>query len=194
MLDFETLALGTTPTLLTLGIAKFNPLGNELKDPKMEVLYLRLDIESQTAIGREMNDETVAWWARQSKEAQEEAFGEPTPENPRYPIQEALHKIYKFCDGAKRVWSNGSIADVVWAETAFRQIDRNPPWKFWEVRDFRTAIDLGFNPNMPTVTSHHALEDAVNQAIAIQNVYRQLAACHQADGTLVVPFTNWKKR
>lgn len=193
MIDMETLALGTQPTILTIGACKFDPFGDEQKNPAMEVFYIRLDIESQTAIGREVNDSTVEWWGKQSPEAQEEALGEPTADNPRYTITEAFDKLHKFCWGAKRTWSNGSIADAVWAETAFKQIGRNTSWKFWEVRDVRTAFDMGFNPNMPPVTSHHALEDAVNQAIGIQNVYRQLAACRQPDGSPVVPFTNWKK-
>lgn len=193
MLDFETLAVGTQPVILTIGAAKFDPLGNEATDPQMEVLYLRLDIESQTLLGREINDGTVEWWGRQTKEAQEEALGEPTDNNPRYSVLEGLDKLYKFCWGCKRVWSNGSIADVVWAETAYRQLERNTPWKFYEVRDVRTAFDLGINPNMPSVTAHNALEDAINQAIGIQNVYRNLRNYSDNSGVYLEPFKNWKK-
>jgi hypothetical protein len=194
MLDLETLALGTQPTILTMGVCKFDPLGNELTNPEMEVFYVRIDLESQEVIGREVNDSTVEWWGKQSPEAQEEALGDSTPDNPRYTIQEAFDKLYKFCWGAKRVWSNGSIADVVWAETAFKQLGRTTPWKFWEVRDVRTAFDIGINPNMPPVTSHHALEDAVNQAISIQNVYRTLQNYSDNSGVYLEPFKDWKKR
>ena len=194
MIDCETLATGTQPVILTLGACKFDPLGDEIRNPKMEVLYLRLDIESQTAVGREVNDDTIAWWARQTVEAQEEALGDPTTDNPRYTLTEALDSLYKFCWGAQTVWSNGATADIIWLETAFKQVNRAQPWKFWQVRDHRTIIDIGFNPSMPTVTAHNALEDAVNQAIGVQNVFRQLAACRQPDGSPVVPFVNWKKR
>jgi hypothetical protein len=194
MLDFETLATGTQPTILTMGACKFDPLGNELTNPDMEVFYVRIDLESQEAIGREVNEDTIAWWANQSKEAQEEALGDGTPDNPRYTIQEAFDRLYKFCWGAKRVWSNGATADVVWSETAFRQVNKAIPWKFWEIRDVRTAFDIGINPNMPPVTAHHALEDAVNQAIGIQNVYRTLQNYSDNSGQYLEPFKNWKKR
>ena len=194
MIDCETLATGTQPVILTLGACKFDPVGNEITNPQMEVLYLRIDLESQTAIGREVNDDTIAWWARQTPEAQEEALGDATENNPRYTLTEAMDKLYKFCWGAKTVWSNGATADVVWLETAFRQVNKAIPWKFWEVRDHRTIVDIGFNPSMPPVTAHNALEDAVNQAIGVQNVFRQLAACRQSDGSPVVPFKSWKKR
>ncbi len=194
MIDCETLATGTQPVILTLGACKFDPLGDEIKNPKMEVLYLRLDIESQTAVGREVNDDTIAWWARQTPEAQEEALGDPTPENPRYTLTEALDRLYKFCWGAKTVWSNGLTADVVWLETAFKQVNKAVPWKFWQTKDCRTAYSLGIDPKLPAVTAHNALEDAVNQAIAIQTVYRQLATCTLPDGTRIAPFTEFKKR
>jgi hypothetical protein len=194
MIDFETLATGTQPTILTMGACKFDPLGNELTNPDMEVFYVRIDLESQEAIGREVNEDTIAWWARQSPEAQEEALGDGTPDNPRYTIQEAFDRLYKFCWGAKRVWSNGATADVVWSETAFRQVNKAIPWKFYEIRDVRTAFDIGINPNMPPVTAHHALEDAVNQAIGIQNVYRTLQNYSDNSGQYLEPFKNWKKR
>jgi hypothetical protein len=193
MIDMETLATGVQPTILTIGACKFNPFGDEIKQSEMEVLYLRLDIESQTALGRDLNDDTVDWWGRQTPEAQEEALGEGTPDNPRYSLEEAMDRLYKFCWGAKRVWSNGATADIIWAETAFKQIERANPWKFWEIRDVRTAFDLGINPNMPPVTAHNALEDAINQAIGIQNVYRTLRNCTFNDGTYIEPFKDWKK-
>jgi hypothetical protein len=187
MIDMETLATGTNPVMLTIGACKFDPLGDELNKPEMEVLYLRLEIEDQISLGREVNDSTIEWWGRQTADAQQEALGNGTSDNPRYSAEEAFDKLYKFCWGAKRVWSNGAGADIVWCETMFPKIQRAIPWKFWEVRDVRTAFDLGINPNMPPVTAHNALEDAINQAIGIQNVYRQLSQ-------YVEPFKDWKKR
>ena len=187
MIDMETLATGTKPVILTIGACKFDPLGDEIKRPQMEVLYLRLEIDDQTAVGRDVNEDTIGWWGRQTAKAQDEALGDGTPDNPRYTLHEAMERLYRFCWGAKRVWSNGATADIIWAETAFVQVERAIPWKFWEIRDVRTAFDLGINPEMPPVTAHNALEDAINQAIGIQNVYRQLSQ-------YVEPFKDWKKR
>jgi hypothetical protein len=194
MIDMETLATGTQPVMLTIGACKFDPFGDEVKRSEMEVLYIRLDIDSQVAVGRDVNDDTIDWWGRQTPEAQEEALGDGTPDNPRYTLAEAMDQLYKFCWGAKRVWSNGSVADIIWAESAFKQVERANPWKFWEIRDVRTAFDLGINPNMPPVTAHNALEDAINQAIGIQNVFRTLQNCTDNSGTYIEPFKDWKKR
>jgi len=76
--------------------------------------------------------------------------------------------------GAKRVWSHGSAFDIIILEHIFGKIQKAVPWKFWEVRDTRTLFELGIDPVRPPVLKHHALEDAWNQAVGVQNVYRVL--------------------
>ena len=186
MIDLET--LNTTPdaTILTIGAVKFDPFGSEIKEPAMDSFYCKVDLDSCDRIGLTTSDDTIAWWAGQSKEAQEAAFD---PEG-RIDIEDAFQQLYKFCWGAKRVWSNGSCFDIIICENVFRKINRAIPWKFWEVRDVRTAFDLGINPLRPPVTAHHALEDAWNQAVGIQNVYNTLRTSTTKHGDYIAPFAN----
>jgi hypothetical protein len=186
MIDLET--LNTTPdaTILTIGAVKFDPFGSEIKEPAMDSFYCKVDLDSCDRIGLTTSDDTIAWWAGQSKEAQEAAFD---PEG-RIDIEDAFQQLYKFCWGAKRVWSNGSCFDIIICENVFRRINRAVPWKFWEVRDVRTAFDLGINPQRPPVTAHHALEDAWNQAVGIQNVYNTLRTSTTYSGEMLSPFAN----
>jgi hypothetical protein len=186
MIDLETLATSTDAAILTIGAVKFDPFGRELKEPAMDSFYVRVDLDSCHEIGLVTNDDTIAWWANQSKEAQDEAFSEGN----RIHISDAMAQLYKFCWGAKRVWSNGAAFDVVICETVFKRIGKAVPWNFWQVRDVRTAFDLGINPIRPPVTAHHALEDAWNQAVGIQNVYNVLRTSTTADGNYVAPFAN----
>jgi hypothetical protein len=72
------------------------------------------------------------------------------------------------------VWSNGAGFDVVIMEHIFRKINKAYPWSFWAVRDCRTIYDLGIEANRPPVLKHHALEDAWNQAVGVQNVLKEL--------------------
>ena len=185
MIDLET--LNTTPdsTILTIGAVKFDPFGSEIKEPKMDSFYVKVDLDSCDRIGLTTNDDTIAWWANQSKEAQEAAFD---PDG-RISIEDAFAQLYKFCWGAKRVWANGSCFDIIICEHVFRKIGRAIPWSFWEVRDVRTAFDLGINPQRPPATAHHALEDAWNQAVGIQNVYNTLRTSTTSGGTYIAPFS-----
>jgi hypothetical protein len=186
MIDLETLATSTDAAILTIGAVKFDPFGREAQEPSMTPFYVRVDLDSCDEIGLVTNDDTIAWWANQSKEAQEEAFNT----DDRIHIRDAFEQLYKFCWGAKRVWSNGSCFDIVICEHVFKKVNRAVPWKFWEVRDVRTAFDLGINPLRPPVTAHHALQDAWNQAVGIQNVYNTLRTSTTKDGDYIAPFAN----
>jgi hypothetical protein len=186
MIDLETLATSSDAAILTIGAVKFDPFGREDQEASMTPFYVRVDLDSCHEIGLVTNDDTIAWWANQSKEAQEEAF---TTED-RIHIRDAFEQLYKFCWGSKRVWSNGAAFDVVICETVFKRLNKAVPWSFWQVRDVRTAFDLGINPQRPPVTAHHALQDAWNQAVGIQNVYNTLRTSTTSEGKYIAPFAN----
>lgn len=170
MIDLETLATSSDAAILTIGAVKFDPFGNDVENPQCEKFYVKVDLDSCNDINLTVSDDTIEWWATQSKEAQDEAFN---PDG-RVSIHDAFADLYKFCWGAQRVWSNGAGFDIVICETVFKRIHKAIPWKYWQVRDVRTMFDLGIDPQRPTVTAHNALADAEAQAICIQNVCRVL--------------------
>ena len=184
MIDLETLATSTDAVILTIGAVRFDPFGSDIKEPAMDSFYVKVDIDSCDELGLVSNDDTIAWWAQQSKEAQAEAF----EGDDRVHIREAFDRLYKFCWGAKRVWSNGAAFDVPICEHVYKKLNKAIPWSFWAVRDVRTAFDLGINPNRPPVLAHHALQDAWNQAVGIQNVYNTLRTSTTSGGTYINPF------
>ena len=170
MIDLETLATSSEAAILTIGAVKFDPFGNGIDNSHNNKLYLKVDLDSCHDINLEVNDDTISWWASQSPDAIEEAFGSDN----RIQITDAFADLYKFCWGAQRVWSNGAGFDIVICETVFKRIHKAIPWNYWQVRDVRTMFDLGINPQRPAVTAHNALADAEAQAICIQNVCRIL--------------------
>jgi DNA polymerase III epsilon subunit-like protein len=188
MIDLETLATSPNAAVLTIGAVKFDPFNNDMDNPNCQKLYLRVDLDSCDEFGLEVNEDTIAWWANQSKEAQEEAF---TPDG-RIHVRDAFNQLYKFCWGAKRVWSHGASFDTVICENIFKKLNKACPWKFWEVRCTRTLFDIGINPERPPVLKHHALEDAWNQTIGVQNVFQRLRSSTQFNGNLISPFANQK--
>jgi len=183
MIDLETLATTPDAAILSIGAVKFDPFGQELKEPEMESFYLRVDIDSCDRLGLVTSNDTLNWWSNQSKEAQDEAFG---LEN-RVDIIDAMNQLYKFCWGCKRVWSHGAGFDIVIMENIFRSIQKAAPWNFWQVRDTRTLFDIGINPDRPEVLAHHALHDAYNQAVGVQNVFNRLRTASSIDGKLINP-------
>ena len=186
MIDLETLDVLPTASILTIGAVRFDPFGDDVNDPDCDKFYVKVDLDSCDRYGCTVSQDTVEWWSKQSQAAQDEAF---SPEG-RIPIESAMDQLYKFCWGGKRVWSHGAGFDVIILEHLFRKVGKAIPWSFWEVRDTRTLFDLGINPNRPPVLKHHALEDAWNQAVGVQNVFKTLRSSTKYDGGLIQPFTN----
>ena len=186
MIDMETLDVLPSATILTIGAVKFDPFGDDVKEPKCEKFYVRVDVDSCDKIGCTVSPATLEWWSNQSQAAQDEAF-DP---NGRISIEDAMTQLYKFCWGGKRVWSHGAGFDVIICENLFRKMGKAIPWQFWEVRDTRTLFDIGINPHRPPVLKHHALEDAWNQAVGVQNIYRTLRTSTMSDGTYISPLAN----
>jgi len=184
MIDLETLDVLPTATILSIGAVKFDPFGDDVNSPSCVKFYTRVDVDSCDRLGATVSQATLDWWANQSAEAQEEAFH---PDN-RIDIKDAMEQLYKFCWGAKRVWSHGSGFDIIILEHYFRKIEKAIPWSFWEARDTRTLFDLGINPNRPPVLKHHALEDAWNQAVGVQNVFNALKTSTTSAGQYIQPF------
>ena len=72
MVDLETMAVSPNAVVLTLGAVHFNPYGNGYG----EKLYLRLNLDDQDKMGREIDPNTIDWWSKQDPVVMEEAFSE----------------------------------------------------------------------------------------------------------------------
>ena len=88
MIDLETLSTNPNAVILTIGGVKFDPYTSVIPSQGM---YFKVDVDSQTAMGREVMDETLEWWSRQDKEIKDEAMGD----NDRITLEEMIKKINK---------------------------------------------------------------------------------------------------
>jgi len=169
MIDLETLATGFDATVLTLGGLKFNP--NRITEPHSEI-YFKFDVDEQTQRGRRVDDNTIAWWATQPKEVQEDAFGEQD----RTPVIDILKALNRWCVGIDTIWCQGPAFDIVIMEHMYQQWGHHVPWPFWKVKDSRTLF--GIMPEDPRkkieFKAHNALEDCKVQALCVQQCVQQL--------------------
>lgn len=164
----ETLSTDTRTVILTIGVVRFDPYGNGVA----ERLSLRPTIDEQTdQYSRTISESTMQWWSNQSPEAIEEAMGDKD----RISYRECMEKLHKFCWNRGNVWSNGSVFDIMIAESAFSDLGMRPPWSYWNIRDCRTIYELaGLSlKDDGHVTTHKAVEDAERQAIIVQRAYKK---------------------
>ena len=174
MVDLETLATTIDANVLTIGAIKFDPYAdyrgwNWLEYPETQIFYRRIDPETGSNIGLKMDEDTLAWWSKQSDEVKAEAFSE----NDRYSIEQVMKDFYQFALPCKYIWSQGAAFDTVICEQIFHKLKRGAPWMFYNIRDTRTLFDLA-EPEMPKALHHHALFDCWRQTVGVQNINRKL--------------------
>lgn len=172
MVDLETLSTQPDAVILSIGAVTFDPF---TKEEPSNPFYTRLTIDDQLEMDRHIDETTIAWWGKQSKEAQDAAFGidgEYDPE--RRTLGKAMDLFHKWAFHHEGIWSLGSIFDIIILENVYRQLGKHPAWGFYDIRDVRTMFKLGIDPKMNSTDKHNSLADAYYQAIGIQNVIAEL--------------------
>ena len=167
MIDLETLSTNPNAVILTVGAVKFDP-GTQMKP--YEETYFRVDVNSQTDIGRHVMQDTVDWWSKQPKEISDEAFSDDN----RIPLDEMVKKINKFSVGVDVFWCQGPLFDYAILQNIYHQLGHPVPWQYWQIRDSRTLFSLVPKDNDKREGLHNALQDCIFQARKVQKVYRQL--------------------
>lgn len=161
MLDFETLATTPDAAVLSLGACVFD------NEKILAEHYTVFDLAAQLKT-RRVDASTIGWWFDQGDAAkavikQAVASRKNTPEWGA----EFVAWVSQNAEPSKvQVWSNGANFDVVIIEHLLSQLRLSPPWKFWNVRCYRTLKSL-----FPIETGverggvkHNALDDAKFQA------------------------------
>jgi hypothetical protein len=167
MIDLETLSTRPDAVILSLGAVKFNPY---TVDTPHDPLYFKVDVDSQTEMGRHVMPETIEWWATQPKDIQEDALGEQD----RVPLDQVIQKINKWSVGVDVFWCQGPLFDYAILQNFYAQMGKPVPWQYWAIRDSRTLFSLYKEDNDKKVDAHNALADSDHQAKKVQRYYRDL--------------------
>lgn len=174
MVDIETLATTPNSVVITIGAIRFDPFADDRESFEgdtilMDTFYRRIDPESFNWPSAHIDDNTLAWWAKQSPEVQFEAF----TDDDRHPIQEVMRDFHRWCGGYNTMWANGPAFDIVILEEVCKQLHRGYPWQYWQVKDTRTVYGL-VEHERPNPRLHHAAWDCWSQIVALQSCFRNL--------------------
>ena len=167
MIDLETLSTNPDAVILTVGGVKFDP--HSSMNPYND-LYFRVDVDSQTNLGRHVMQDTLDWWGKQPAEITEEALGDKD----RISLDDMIKQINKFSVGEDVFWCQGPLFDYAILQNIYSQLGHPVPWQYWQIRDSRTLFSLVPREREKREGLHNALEDCKFQAKKVQRVYRQL--------------------
>lgn len=167
MVDLETLGMPPDGIIVSLACVPF-----DLEDGIIDVgKRWNITIDSNIAEGRKFTPQTVEWWLKQSKVAQESLFDiEPQP---------LIIVLQEFCEyvqehlGKKRsVWVNGASFDFILLKDALTKANIKIPWHFRQESCMRALLRIGRSFGVEYKkysdenkgTAHNALDDCIIQA------------------------------
>lgn len=169
MLDLETLGTRADAAIISIGAVKFDPYSTEIGD---DGFYASVSIDSNTQAGRHISEDTLNWWMGQSPEAQK-VFKEP-----KITLASALDSLIEWIDHPDYIiWCNGANFDEPMITHALKTHDVEPPWKFWNVRCYRTISSMPAAKKAEKIerrVKHNALDDAIYQAQMLQSFFKEM--------------------
>lgn len=169
MIDIETLATSPDSVVVSIAAVEFNPFEVTTNLDKLASFQLLVDIDDQVInYNRVINDDTVAWWSKQSQAVQDVLFAEEG----RVTLTDALTQLTKFCWHKDRIFAQGPQFDMTILEHCYNQTKQVKAWQYWAVRDARTLMDLVV-VEQPIVT-HDSIEDCKRQITGVQKVLKAL--------------------
>jgi exodeoxyribonuclease VIII len=165
MVDTETLSTLPNAVCLSIGAVKFN------QDGIMDRFMINIDPTESKKLGHHISQDTLDWWKKQK------------PDVLKQSLQSAvlpLEAITKFTDwyGTKslQTFSKGSYFDFPIIEEYYRTVGMSPPWKYWDVKCYRTIMDMvrDIEPDKIDGDLHNALVDSEYQANHLIKIWREL--------------------
>jgi len=159
MVDIETLGTQPGSIILSIGAVFFTP--HELGPEFYEIITKK----SCEDVGCTIDQDALDWWKKRSAEARAIFSSEKAK-----PLGDVLDLFLSFIksnsDPKKvRIWGDGSDFDNVLIISALRKCKKNPSWRYWNHRCYRTLKSLYPSIRPPwTVVKHNSLNDAKSQA------------------------------
>lgn len=146
VIDLETLGLSPDSIILSIGAVATNG----------EKFYTELDWKEQQH-HRKVDPATCMWWGQQDKDL--------CPIKGETLLYDALNDLSLWLPEDKesfKIWARGPQFDISLLEHAYGELGLAVPWKYRNVRDVRTALDI-IPPQALSEPKrkHHALDDAV---------------------------------
>jgi DNA polymerase III epsilon subunit-like protein len=169
MVDLETLGKRPYAPILSIGACAFSFDDQPITD----LFYQVITLESCLDLGMRPDAGTLQWWMLQSLEAQTVFHA---PQAVTLPL--ALDAFTDWWNSRPMdLWGNSARFDCGILEAAYHLCHKELPWEWHRERCYRTLKTL---PGARSVsmqrfgTYHHALDDALSQAVHLREIFKAL--------------------
>lgn len=174
IIDWETLSLEKNAKVLAVAMTVFD-LQVESTIDELRANTFSLNITNEGQEDRDVNQETVDWWANQCDEAKADL-----EKPPKVSLEAAIHTVTAFIEkhDVKFLIGNGENFDNAILYNICKQLDMEYPVPFWADADLRTMKLMAGLQNSREqfpkgLTKHIASDDAIFEAMVAQTCYRK---------------------
>ncbi len=155
MIDFETFGVGPHKIVCQVGAVYFDKMTGELG----KEFFSNIDARSHESQGGVLEADTVYWWLKQSKEAQDSLS------NNQRDIFSVFEELNCFLADAKRIWSHATFDFVTLLQT-MKDLGIKPLFNYKSGMDLRTLVYIA-GADVSKVRRegiwHNGLDDAKHQ-------------------------------
>ena|ERR1039458_2061241 len=145
--DIETLGLESNAVILSAAIIHFDLEKDAFvtfEELIQRSLTVKISVMPQVAgpKGRQIDKSTVDWWGKQSPDAKHGSFETSSRDlMPIIAIDQLRDYIETYSNGDDIFWARGGMDQMI-LDSFCRSFKQPVLTKYWQWRDFRTAIDL----------------------------------------------------
>ena len=164
MIDIETLDTVRTSVVIQVAAIVFD-MDDRGHWAELNSIDICLPVSTQVDEGRTISGSTLAWWLNESRyEVFSKLIKRANTSKLDYSDKIQQLKVDLGGHGCVEYWFQGPTFDAIILEDLIGDL---VPWKFYQVRDQRTADSLAIDQaeikKMKKVITHDALEDVRNQ-------------------------------
>jgi hypothetical protein len=189
MVDIETMGHGPSAPVLAVGLVPFQIHPNQCElAPRDQWREVRCSLAANVVGGKVINADTVEWWLRQDKAAQELLLAEPrhaTLFGFWSAVREEILAVNSR-SGDLSVWAKPPQYDLITVRESMLAEGVDVPWQHRNEQDLRTVVAIaraamqsgqaGWQEvfEVKPVVEHSAMADAAEQAEQVVRFYRRL--------------------
>lgn len=131
--DIETLSVRPNSVIVSISAVKFN-----INSPEVETFEVNINPRASIDLGLHVDQDTLNWWKTKPEAAKAWM-------NSDVSIYDALQQYVEFCTYDDKIihWCNGENFDFPILDSSMTATGLVPPWKYYNLRDMRTAFWLG---------------------------------------------------
>jgi hypothetical protein len=172
MVDLETLSTEGNAAIVSIGVVQFSGKGLG------EEFYRTVDWATSIQAGGDVNTDTLKWWMGQSDAARQAILKKGSPS--LFQALQELTVYFAKCGadkGGTIIWGNGGDFDNPILAAAYKSVNLEVPWNFWNNRCYRTMKEM-LGKKIPMEKSgvqHNALADAKQQALHLVKILNAMS-------------------